>query len=60
LLLKHIIITVLVILAIIVPTYFFVQWFFDNHPISLIPAKETPMHGPKKTNFRKSIVGCDG
>lgn len=40
---KHAIITALVILAIIVPTYFVAQWFFDHHPISLIPGKETPI-----------------
>lgn len=40
---KHVIITMLVILAIIIPTYFFAQWFFDNHPISLISGKETPI-----------------
>jgi hypothetical protein len=41
--LKHFFFTVLVILAIIVPTFFAAQWYFDKHSMFLIAGKEDPI-----------------
>jgi hypothetical protein len=55
--LKHVIITVLVILAIIVPTYFVAQWLFANHPISLMPVKEAPIPNDPDARIQQDYFG---